>query len=85
MPIGVNIISAIAIFIFIVSALPQIRRLLVYKTARDISLWMSILIAAGNFLMLARAVMIHDLFFTANYVCQLTLWLAIAVLTVRYQ
>jgi uncharacterized protein with PQ loop repeat len=84
MPIGVNILSAIAIFIFIVSALPQIRRLLVRKTAKDVSLWMSILIAAGNSLMLARAVIIHDLFFSANYACQLTLWLTIVVLTVRY-
>ncbi len=45
----INIISSVAISLFIISALPQIWKLLENKTARDISLWMSFLIATGNF------------------------------------
>ena len=81
----VNILSSVAIFIFIISALPQIWKLLKNKTARDISLWMSLLIATGNFLMLVRAASVGDLFFLVNYIFQLALWLTIIILILRYQ
>ncbi len=80
-----DILSSVAIVIFIISALPQIIKLLKNKTARDISLWMSLLIAAGNLLMLIRAIVINDVFFTVNYALQLSLWLTIIVLILKYQ
>lgn len=80
-----NILSSAAILIFIISALPQILKLIKNKTARDISLLMSILIALGDILMLIRAIEINDLFFVVNYVVQLTLWLVIIILILRYR
>ena len=80
-----NIFSSVAIFIFIISALPQIWKLFKNKTARDISLWMSVLITSGNFLMLVRAISISDFFFLINYAFQLTLWLTIIILILRYR
>ena len=81
----VSFLSWIAIFIFIISAFPQIGKLLKNKTAKDISLWMSLLIATGNFLMLIRAVSISDFFFLINYAFQTALWLTIIVLIFRYR
>ncbi len=81
----INALSAVAIVIFIVSALPQIVKLAKRKTANDISAWMSALIAMGNFLGLVRAVWIHDLYFSVNYAFQLALWLIILTLIFRYR
>lgn len=81
----INILSTAAIVIFIVSALPQVWKLFRHKTAKDISAWMSVLIAVGNLLGLVRAVWIHDLYFSINYAFQLALWLIILGLIVRYR
>ena len=81
----INILSSIAIFIFIVSALPQIWKLFKNKTARDISLSMAFLIATGNFLMLIRAISVGDTFFLVNYLFQLVLWLTIILLIFKYR
>jgi uncharacterized protein with PQ loop repeat len=80
-----NTYSVIAICLFVVSTVPQIRRLLVRKEARDISLGMSFLISTGNLLMLFRAIGIQDTFFAANYALQLLLWLVITALIVVYR
>lgn len=81
----INILSSVAIVIFIVSAFPQIWKLIKNKTARDISLWMSLLIALGNLLGLVRAIAISDVFFLINYAFQLALWLIIVLLILRYR
>ena len=81
----INILSSVAIFIFIVSALPQIGKLIKNKAARDISLWMSVLISTGNFLMLIRAISIRDYFFLVNYAFQFALWFTIIILIFRYR
>lgn len=81
----INILSSMAIAIFIISALPQVWKLLKNKTARDISLWMSILITIGDFLMLVRAIKVGDLFFSINYVFQTILWLIIVILILKYR
>ncbi|HVN26332.1 MAG TPA: PQ-loop domain-containing transporter [Candidatus Paceibacterota bacterium] len=81
----IDFLSSAAIVIFIVSALPQVVKLVRQKTARDISLGMSVLIAVGNSLGLARAIAIGDTFFTVNYSFQLALWLVIVALIVKYK
>lgn len=81
----VDILSSIAIVIFVVSALPQIWKLARSRTARDISLWMSVLIAVGDLLMLIRSVRINDGFFIWNYVIQSALWVVIIVLILKYR
>lgn len=80
-----NIISSVAITIFILSALPQIWKLLKNKSAKDISLWMSLLIGVGNLLMLVRAARIRDFFFLTNYLIQFVLWLVIIILILKYR
>jgi len=81
----INALSSVAIVIFIISALPQIVKLLKHKTARDISLSMSALIALGNLLGLIRAIAINDTFFLVNYAFQFALWLIIVVLILKYK
>jgi uncharacterized protein with PQ loop repeat len=81
----INLLSGVAIIIFIISALPQIWTLVKHKSAKDISLSMSCLIATGNFLGLVRSIAIHDIFFLINYAFQLMLWLAIIVLVFLYR
>jgi uncharacterized protein with PQ loop repeat len=85
MPRYLDLLSSIAIGIFILSTIPQIWKLYRNKSARDVSLWMSILIAAGNFLMLVRSISIRDAFFLLNYAFQLGLWLVIVILIVRFR
>jgi uncharacterized protein with PQ loop repeat len=80
-----DILSTIAICVFILSTLPQIRKLLMHRTAKDISGWMALLVTVGNFLMLVRAISIRDFFFSLNYAFQLALWLAIIVLICVYR
>lgn len=79
-----KIVSSVAIVIFIISAIPQIRKLFKNKTAKDVSLVMSLLITIGNLLMLARAVWIRDFFFSVNYAIQFILWLTIVILVIKY-
>jgi len=81
----IDILSSVAIFVFIISALPQIWKLFRNKTARDISLWMSILIATGNLLMLIRAISVRDFFFLVNYAFQFALWAVIIILILKYR
>lgn len=81
----INVLSGLAIIIFIISAFPQIRTLSKHKSAKDISFSMSLLIAAGNLLGLIRAIAIHDGFFIANYGLQFVLWLIIVLLVIRYR
>lgn len=81
----VDILSSIAVVVFIVSAIPQIWKLSKNKTARDVSLWMPILIVVGNLLMLIRSISIHDAFFQLNYAFQLALWLVIVFLVLRFR
>ncbi|HVB33633.1 MAG TPA: PQ-loop repeat-containing protein [Patescibacteria group bacterium] len=85
MPGYVDLLSTIAIVLFVISTIPQIWKLSKNKTARDVSLWMSVLIAAGNGLMLVRAIGIHDRFFQLNYAFQLVLWLVIVVLVLKFR
>ena len=85
MPAYVDLLSTIAIVIFIVSTIPQIWKLSRNKTARDVSLWMSLLIAVGNLLMLVRSISIHDTFFQLNYAFQLALWLVIVILILKFR
>jgi uncharacterized protein with PQ loop repeat len=80
-----DVLSSIAICIFALSALPQIRKILRYGMARDISLGMSQMIAAGNLLMLIRAIAIKDFFFLLNYAFQLALWTTIIILILIYR
>ena len=80
-----SILSIIAICIFVLSAIPQILKLRRNKKARDISAWMSVLIATGNLLLLIRAISIHDFYFSLNYALQLALWLTIVCLIFVYR
>jgi uncharacterized protein with PQ loop repeat len=81
----INILTAAAIFLFIVSAIPQIYKLQKTRSARGLSPLMSMLIALGNLLMLARSISIRDWYFSANYAFQLMLWTVILVLIFRYR
>jgi uncharacterized protein with PQ loop repeat len=81
----INVLTALAIFLFIISAIPQIYKLQKTRNANGLSLWMSMLIALGNLLMLARSIRIRDWYFSANYAFQLMLWTVILVLILRYQ
>lgn len=81
----VDLLSSTAVVIFIISAIPQIWKISRNKTARDVSLWMSLLIVVGNLLMLIRSVSIHDVFFQLNYAFQLALWLIIVFLILRFR
>jgi uncharacterized protein with PQ loop repeat len=80
-----SFLSALAIGIFLVSALPQIGKLVRHKTARDISLWMSVLIALGNILMVVRSISVNDPFFLLNYTVQALLWILIVFLVIHYR
>ena len=79
-----SVLSSVAIGIFIISALPQIWKLWRTKSSRDISIGMAFLIASGNTLMLIRSIGIHDTFFVVNYIFQLTLWVLIIILALKY-
>ncbi|MBN1567619.1 MAG: hypothetical protein JXA73_07215 [Acidobacteria bacterium] len=80
-----DVLSSIAICIFAFSAFPQIRKILKNRMANDISLGMSQMIAAGNLLMLIRALAIGDIFFSLNYAFQFALWGTIIILIVIYR
>jgi hypothetical protein len=81
----IDFLSTAAIFVFIVSALPHIKRLYATKSAKDINFPMAFLIAGGNALMFAGALSIRDLYFSANYACQLALWRIIVFLIFKYR
>lgn len=85
MPGYVDLLSSIAIVIFIISTIPQIWKIFKNKAARDVSLSMALLIGIGNLLMLVRSIGIHDTFFQLNYAFQLILWLVIVILILKFR
>jgi uncharacterized protein with PQ loop repeat len=82
---SLNVLSASAIFVFVISAIPQIRKIRIRKSSGDVSLSMALLIAGGNLMMLVRALGICDVWFSVNYAFQLALWLTVVLLICRYR
>jgi hypothetical protein len=64
---SLNVLSASAICVFVISAIPQIRKIRIRKSSGDVGLSMALLIAGGNLMMLVRALGICDVWFSVNY------------------
>ncbi|OGN23520.1 MAG: hypothetical protein A2918_00500 [Candidatus Yanofskybacteria bacterium RIFCSPLOWO2_01_FULL_42_49] len=81
----IDVLSLVAIFVFIVSSVPQIGKLLKNKTAKDISFLMVFLVFMGDLLMLVRSINIGDILFIINYSTQSALWLFLVILILKYR